>query len=95
MPPRARTNHLSFRGGTLVCSSRRSYRELEASFDPAESWAPEAFAFLSRARRRAVDPERRIIVETVNGVPAAASPYAAALAAVGFEADRGRMVLWQ
>jgi len=51
-------------------------------------------AFLKVPRTRRIDPERKVLVETVNGTRAADGSYAAVLKDLGFEADRGRMVLW-
>lgn len=94
LSPRLATTRLCVRDGAAIAVSRRSYRELELSLEPEDPALPAALAFMLEARRREISPERRIVVETVNGVPAAGSRWAGALAAIGFEADRGSMTLW-
>nr|HPG87335.1 hypothetical protein [Spirochaetales bacterium] len=80
--------------GEPVCVARRSWRELELFREPDDPVVAHALAFALEARRRAVSPERRIAIATINGESAASSPYAGLLAGLGFEADRGVMTLW-
>ncbi|HOZ72561.1 MAG TPA: helicase-related protein, partial [Spirochaetales bacterium] len=94
LPSRLPVNRLSTAGGEPVCVARRSWRELELFREPGDPVVAHALAFALEARRRAVSPERRIAVATINGESAASSPYAGLLAGLGFEADRGVMTLW-
>jgi ATP-dependent Lhr-like helicase len=94
LPSRLAANRLSLAGGEPVCVARRSWRELELRRGPDDPIIAPSLAFAIEARRRAVSPERRVAVASVNGVPAASSPYAGLLAGLGFEADRGVLTLW-
>jgi hypothetical protein len=55
---------------------------------------PAALEFLTVPRTRQVHPQGKILIETINGEPAAASPYREALTERGFLPDRGKLVLW-
>lgn len=94
VPSRLPVNRMSMRGGSPVCVSKRSWRDMEIALAPDESALGRSLAFLVEARRRAVAPERRIPVASINGEPAASSPYAPAFAALGFDSDRGSLTLW-
>lgn len=92
LPSRVPGSRLCYRGSFLAAVSLRNGREVRVYDDGGD--AAETLAFLKVPRTRRVDPERKVLVETVNGIRAADSPYAAALKVLGFEADRGKMVLW-
>jgi len=94
LPSRLPVNRLAFRGVTPVCISRRSWHELELTLPPDDPATVGALSCLLEARRRPVMPERRIPVDTINGLNAALSPYAALFAGLGFDADRGKLTLW-
>jgi ATP-dependent helicase Lhr and Lhr-like helicase len=94
LPQRVAANRICLDGGDILAISTRSYRELSLAVAPEDPRLGAILGLFRGAREREVRPERRIVVEIVNGSPAAASPFAAALAEAGFEADRGRMVLW-
>jgi ATP-dependent Lhr-like helicase len=94
LPPRVAANRLCIDAGRLVATSLRSYRILSIYLPPDDSRLQSVLGLFPAARNRDARPERRIVVETVNGASASTSPYAAVLRAAGFEADRGRMVLW-
>jgi ATP-dependent Lhr-like helicase len=94
LPPRQAAARLCFRGPSLSAVSRRGGKDLEIFAPPEDPELPELLDFVALPRRLAVRPETRVIVETVNGSPAAGSPWAAALKALGFIADRGKLVLW-
>ncbi|HOX48989.1 MAG TPA: hypothetical protein PLG14_07350, partial [Spirochaetales bacterium] len=94
LPPRALSARLCLSGGEVVASSLRSGKELRIGPEPGD---PAAAAIVSGIAPRSAGPRAargRVVLETVNGQAAARSPYAALLAAAGFEADRGKMTLW-
>ncbi|HRZ63549.1 MAG TPA: DEAD/DEAH box helicase [Spirochaetia bacterium] len=93
-PQRVPANRICVLDGALAAVSSRSYQELGLSLDPEDPRLPELLGFYKKARERPISPERRIAIEAVNGEAASRSPYAQALRAAGFEADRGRMILW-
>jgi ATP-dependent Lhr-like helicase len=94
LPARTSTAAICVFGGRIVAVSTRSYRELTIAVDPAEPALDAILSLFPAVRSRAVRPERRIVLETVNGGPAARSSFAEALRACGFESDRGRLVMW-
>ena len=94
LPPRLAASRVCVEGGTVIAVSTRSYRDLELVLEPGDPRLASVFGLFPAARARAAMPESRIIVERVSGIPAARSPFATELRGAGFEADRGRMVLW-
>jgi hypothetical protein len=78
----------------VAAVSTRSYRELAIVQPPNSPGIDEVLSLFRTARSRAVRPEGRIVLDSVNGEPAARSAYFGDLRASGFESDRGRMVLW-
>ncbi|HTX73683.1 MAG TPA: hypothetical protein VMC79_12710, partial [Rectinemataceae bacterium] len=96
LPARLVSNRICLVDGRLVAASRRSWKSIDVdpALDPDDPIVAAIFADLGATRRRSVLPERRIVVEDVNGSAAAGGPFESALAACGFERDRGRMVLW-
>jgi ATP-dependent Lhr-like helicase len=94
LPSRLPVNRMVISERGAVCVSRRSWRELDLALEPDAPGLEAALDLLVEARRRTVDPERRVAVATINGESAASSPYAPALSRLGFEADRGVLTLW-
>jgi ATP-dependent helicase Lhr and Lhr-like helicase len=94
LPQRVAANRICVDAGRALALSSRSYRELGVALAPGDPRLPAVMGLFRSARARDARPERRIVVDTVNGSPASASPFAEALRESGFEADRGRMVLW-
>jgi ATP-dependent Lhr-like helicase len=136
LPARIGTARLSYLGSRLAAVSLRNGKDLRVFLPPGDPQLQQALAFLTVPRKRTVRPERKVVVETIQGVAAASSagavsattagagdsgvagagdaaiagagdavaaparssaassPYAPVLRTLGFEADRGRMVLW-
>ncbi len=94
LPSRIAGNRLCFRGAELAAVSLRSGKELRVFVPPEDPELSQILEFLRAPRSRAVDPERKIVIETINGEIPAGSPYTAALMALGFEAVREKLILW-
>jgi ATP-dependent helicase Lhr and Lhr-like helicase len=94
LPQRVAANRICVDGGEILAVCGRSYKELRLAVPPGDPRLGAILSLFRGARERAANPERRILVESVNGDPASSSPFAAALRSAGFEADRARMVLW-
>jgi ATP-dependent Lhr-like helicase len=77
VPARRPSNHLVFHGSQLVLTSQRSGGELSIEVPPEHPFMSRYLGFLGVLLTRQFDPKRAITVETVNGEPAASSPYAA------------------
>lgn len=93
LPTRMPGSHLVFRGSSLVVTSRRYGRDLTILADVDD---PDIQQFLDPLRNlvtRAWKPLPRVVVETVNGVPARHSPFAPVLRAAGFRDEHTRYVL--
>jgi len=93
LPARRSTTHLAFVGSELRWVSRRSGRELEFRTAPDDPVNPELLAPLRVALTRAFDPARAIEVETINGEPAARSPYLSAFGAFAATREGGALRL--
>jgi ATP-dependent Lhr-like helicase len=94
LPQRVASNRICLCSGEVLAASTRSYRELALGVAPDDPRLPSVLGLFRSAREREARPERRIVLETVNGGPAASSAFADALKLAGFEPDRGKMVLW-
>ena len=75
MPRRAPGTHLAFRGPDLVLTSLRSGKELEIKVPPQDPDLAEILAPIRHLVTRRVNPVRGLKLETINGRPAARSPY--------------------
>ncbi|MBZ5587692.1 MAG: DEAD/DEAH box helicase [Acidobacteriia bacterium] len=75
LPRRVATSHVVFHGSRVVVTSDRRGRRLEIRAGPDHPVLPEYLSFLKVLLTRAVRPMRAIVVESVNGEPAAGGPY--------------------
>ncbi len=96
LPKRVEGTHLVFRGAELVLVSQRKGRALTIQAPPDDPRLWEYFDVLRHLLTRDFDPERRVVIETINGEPAPDSPYLAALKR-SFEAvaDRTQVSLFR
>jgi ATP-dependent Lhr-like helicase len=94
LPPRIAANRICVDGGFVVAASTRSYRDLELILSTDDPRLSAVIGLFRAVRERDARPERRVVVDRVNGEPAARSPFSESLREAGLEADRGRMVLW-
>ena len=94
LPPRIASNRICVDSGIVVAVSTRSLRDLTLAVSTDDLRLPSILGLFSSARVREAGPERRVVISRVNGELSSSSPYAEALRKAGFEADRGRMVLW-
>jgi ATP-dependent Lhr-like helicase len=94
LPPRLPSSRLCFRGRELLASANRGAKELQIFLPAGDPALEKALAFLKIPRIRSFHPQGKVIIETINGSTAAASPYGEALRAAGFVADRGKLILW-
>jgi hypothetical protein len=94
-PARLPTTRLVFLGGRLAISAQKGGRELQVdeSLLPPEAEL-RVFAELAAPRRRAVSPERKIVIARINGITATESPWAPLLESLGYVKDRGTLTLW-
>jgi ATP-dependent Lhr-like helicase len=82
LPPRVASTHLVYHGGRLVMVSKRYGRDLTFHIPSEDPSLPDYLAPLHHLLTRPVQPLRRIAIETINGEPAAQSPYLPALRTV-------------
>jgi hypothetical protein len=94
LPARTGRSRLCFRGGELAAVSGRGEKELSVFPPPEDPALPELLSFMTLSRRRDCHRAGKVVVERINGRPAGESPYGAALKALGFSADRDKLVLW-
>lgn len=84
LPPRHAAHHTVFQGRRLVLVSRRNGRELQFHIPPDHPRLSESLAFCKVLLARDFNPEKGIVVEKINGLPARESPYRETLRAFGF-----------
>jgi ATP-dependent Lhr-like helicase len=94
LPSRSPSGRLCFRGRELIAVSLKSGKEARIFTGSGDPDLPVIAAFFSAPKTRKVLPERKIVIETINGKPAAASEHAEAFTAAGFIPDRGKLFLW-
>ncbi|WDP90978.1 MAG: DEAD/DEAH box helicase [Desulfobacter sp.] len=92
LPRRLASTHLVYRGNDLVLVSLRSGRELAVHVPPEDPGLAGYLAPLRHLLTRPFDPLPRVTIETINGGPAAASPYKH-IFQVEFEVDAGPRTL--
>ncbi|MDR3138365.1 MAG: DEAD/DEAH box helicase [Treponema sp.] len=94
LPPRLPSSRLCFRGRELLAAANRGAKELQIFLPSDDPALEKALAFLKIPRTRSFHPQGKVLIETVNGVAAAACPYGEVLRAAGFVPDRGKLILW-
>jgi ATP-dependent Lhr-like helicase len=94
LPSRSSSNRLCFKGSELIAVSLKSGKEACIFIGPDDPDLPKIAAFFSAPKTRKVLPEKKIVIETINGKSAASSEYAEAFKAGGFIQDRGKFFLW-
>jgi len=95
LPARLPSTHLVYRGAQLVLVSRRYGKELDFRVPSDDSRLTEYLAFFKTLLTREFNPIKRITVETINGIPAARSPYGKVLLEFGFEEAYQGLELWR
>jgi ATP-dependent Lhr-like helicase len=93
-PARSASVRLCFRGENPAAISSRSGKELTVYVPPDDPELPAILEFLRVPRTRSCHPLKKISLETINGEPAASSPYGEILRESGFIPDRGKLLLW-
>ena len=81
LPRRVAGTHLVYHGPRLVLESHRNGRRLVFHVAPDDPRLPEYLAPLDHLLTRARQPVRQLEIETVDGAPAASSPFADILGA--------------
>jgi ATP-dependent Lhr-like helicase len=92
LPARSPRNRLYYRGRELAAVSLRNGKEIKI-FIPPERCAALA-ALIKAPRTRKPNPEKKLLIETINGAAAAESPYGPCFTQAGFIPDRGKLYLW-
>lgn len=75
LPRRVQGTHLVYHGARLVLVSKGNGRELDIRAPADSPFLPEYLEFMNHLLLRAVQPLPAIMVESVNGEPAAKSAY--------------------
>lgn len=81
LPRRSASTHLVYRGSELLLIAKRAGRELELRTVPDDPVNALLMAPIRSALTRTFSPARAVDIETINGAPAARSPYRTAFAA--------------
>jgi ATP-dependent Lhr-like helicase len=94
IPARLSSTRLYFRAESLIAVSNKNGKELQMFVTPDDSDMGDLVELIKIPRTRKVFPESKIIIENINGTPAARSEYVQAFKAAGFVSDRSRLCLW-
>jgi ATP-dependent Lhr-like helicase len=94
LPSRLSSARLCFRGARLIASSSRSGKSLDIRIPPEDGDLIKVTEFAAFPRRRAMHPEKKLLIEKINGKTAALGEYAEVFKEAGFVNDRGKLVLW-
>ena len=87
LPPRLPTNYVVFHGTRLKVVAKRNGKELLIKAGPDDPALPAYFDFCKTLLTREFNPLKRVMVETINGLPALKSPYKKALQGIGFAGE--------
>ncbi|MDR2053332.1 MAG: DEAD/DEAH box helicase, partial [Treponema sp.] len=93
LPSRLPGNRLCFRGASPAYVSTRNGREIKFFFPPEDPDAESITGLLVPPRKTAA-ASRKTVIEKINGVSAARSPYGEILKTLGFVPDRDKLILW-
>jgi len=87
LPAHLPTNYVVFHGTRLKVVAKRNGKELLIKAGPDDPALPAYFAFCKTLLTREFNPLKSVVVESINGLPALASPYKKALQSIGFTGE--------
>jgi len=91
---RSQNNRIYFKGSSLIAISAKNGKELHIKIKENDPDTADLIALLKIPRTRAVSPEKKLVVEKINGKDAAQSVFADAFTNQGYVSDRGRLIYW-
>ena len=94
LPARSPRSRLYFRGTQLIAVSNRSGKELHIFITPEDNATAKLITLLKLPRTRNAAPEKKLLIEKINGEAAASSAYAGLFREANYVADRGTLCLW-
>ena len=95
LPARLPSTHLVYSGVRLVLVSRRYGKDLEFKTSADDEQLHEYLSFFKVLLTREFNPRKRILVERINGTPAASSLYTRSLKEFGFQESYDGLELWR
>jgi ATP-dependent Lhr-like helicase len=94
LPTRIPSSRICFKGTEIIAVSTKSGKELELDIPADDEIPQECIDFICFPKKRSLYPEKKLVVEKINGKTAASSSFADKLKEHGFVSDRGKLVLW-
>ncbi|MCL2196074.1 MAG: DEAD/DEAH box helicase [Treponema sp.] len=91
---RSSGNRLYFKGAALIAVCAKNGKELQILIETDDPCIGELIALLKLPRTRSVMPEKKIVVEKINGQDCAKSVFAESFINSGFVSDRGKLIFW-
>jgi len=91
---RSAGNRLYFKGASLIALSSKNGKELQIFIGADDPCLSDLTALFKIPRTRSVMPEKKIVVEKINGQDSAQSVFAESFKNLGFVSDRGKLVFW-
>jgi ATP-dependent Lhr-like helicase len=95
LPRRVASTWLVYAANRLVMVARRQGKELDLALEPGDGQLPRVLAFFPFLLTRSLDAAPAVMVEAINGLAVAQSPYAPDFRRVGFIADHHGLTLWR
>jgi ATP-dependent Lhr-like helicase len=94
LPARSPHNRLYYAGTELIAVTTKNGKNISIFIPPEDPSVVELIGLIKIKRLRNVNPEKKLVIETINNVSAAASPYSPLFIKQGFINDRGKLFLW-
>lgn len=94
MPQRNKANRIYMKGADCIAATYKNGKDVHIFQTLSKEELQQLVALMSIPKKRDTDPERKLVIQQINGSEAASSPYAEVFREEGFEADRGRLILW-
>jgi ATP-dependent Lhr-like helicase len=94
-PSRLQGNYVVYDGHTIVLVIQKSGKALYFHVPPDHSRLQDYFAVFKMMLERDFNPQKSVVIETINDTTAVKSEYLPALKAFGFQNNYDRLELWR
>ena len=94
LPARSASNRMYFRGAALIAVSAKNGRDLHIYMGKDDPDIQKLIELFKIPRTRNVLPDKKILIEKINGESASRSSYSDCFKTCGFVIDRGNLVFW-
>jgi ATP-dependent helicase Lhr and Lhr-like helicase len=95
LPSRLPSNFMVYHGSHVVMIVTKNGKSLQCRTDPGHARMQEYLSLFKVLITRDFNPRKRVIVETINDIPAPKSPYRDEFLQFGFATNIDRLELWK